>query len=210
MNPRVLLALVVAAIVATVVSCSVTLAQAPKSVWDGVYTEAQARRGAALFDANCGTCHGDGGSGGSMAPALVDAGFSANYDGLAVFDLFERNRTTMPVGQEGQFGRREMADITAFMLQANKFPAGAEELPTESASLKEIKYLALKPTHQDNTPGKEWVRRLERPDRLPGLKIDEVIRCLNLAPGDVVVDIGAGTGARSASGRSVRSCSMWG
>lgn len=50
-------------------------------------------------------------------------------------------------------------------------------------------------THQDNTDGKEWIRRLERPERIPGLKVDEVIKSLNLHPGDVIADIGAGTGA---------------
>lgn len=50
-------------------------------------------------------------------------------------------------------------------------------------------------THQDNTEGKEWIKRLERPDRIPGLKIPEVIKCLKLKPGDVIADIGAGTGA---------------
>lgn len=50
-------------------------------------------------------------------------------------------------------------------------------------------------THQDNTPGHEWIRRLERPDRLPGLKIEDVVAALNLRPGVVVADIGAGTGA---------------
>jgi precorrin-6B methylase 2 len=50
-------------------------------------------------------------------------------------------------------------------------------------------------THQDNTDGKEWIRRLDRPDRLPGLRIADVIACLRLKPGDVVADIGAGTGA---------------
>lgn len=49
--------------------------------------------------------------------------------------------------------------------------------------------------HQDETIGKEWIRRLERPDRIPGLRIDEVISALDLKPGDVVADIGAGTGA---------------
>jgi predicted methyltransferase len=50
-------------------------------------------------------------------------------------------------------------------------------------------------THQDNTQGKDWITRLERPDRIPGLKINEVVSCLKLKPGDVVADIGAGVGA---------------
>lgn len=50
-------------------------------------------------------------------------------------------------------------------------------------------------THQDNTPGKSWITRLERPERIPGLKTDEVIKCLRLKPGDVIADIGSGTGA---------------
>lgn len=50
-------------------------------------------------------------------------------------------------------------------------------------------------THQDNTEGKDWITRLERPERIPGLKIDEVVKCLQLKSGDVIADIGAGTGA---------------
>lgn len=50
-------------------------------------------------------------------------------------------------------------------------------------------------THQDNTEGQEWIKRLERPERIPGLKIPEVIACLKLEPGDVIADIGSGVGA---------------
>ena len=117
-------------------------AQGTRSVWDGVYTEAQATRGAALFDRECAQCHGPAGEGGGMAPALVGSAFSANYDGQTVAALFDRNRTTMPVGKEGQLSGPQNADITAAMLQFNKFPAGATELPSQSMLLRQIKYVA--------------------------------------------------------------------
>jgi SAM-dependent methyltransferase len=50
---------------------------------------------------------------------------------------------------------------------------------------------------RDPTPGATWIDRLERPDRIPGLRLDDVIACLEIGPGDVVADIGAGTGAFS-------------
>ena len=172
-------------------------AQAPRTVWDGVYTSEQAGRGAVLYDKECAGCHGPSGSGGGMAPALVGAAFSANYDGLSVGDLFDRNRSTMPPGKEGQMGLQENADITAFMLQFNQFPPGPAPLPSIGMALKSITYVATKPLgpHQDNTDGKEWITRLERPERLPGLKTDQVIATLGLKPGMVIADIGSGTGA---------------
>jgi S-disulfanyl-L-cysteine oxidoreductase SoxD len=119
-------------------------AQETRSTWDGVYTEVQATRGAALFDKECAGCHGPGGEGGGMAPALIGPAFAANYNGQTVGDLFDRNRTTMPVGKEGQLGGSQIADITAFMLQENKFPPGATELPSQSMMLRSIKYVAEK------------------------------------------------------------------
>jgi SAM-dependent methyltransferase len=47
----------------------------------------------------------------------------------------------------------------------------------------------------DNTSGYEWIKRLERPERLPALKVDEVIAALGLGPGMAIADIGCGTGA---------------
>ena len=42
-----------------------------RSVWDGVYTEEQARRGAALYGQECASCHGATLTGGESAPPLV-------------------------------------------------------------------------------------------------------------------------------------------
>jgi len=46
-------------------------------------------------------------------------------------------------------------------------------------------------------PADEWAARLERPDRVAGLKIDYIIEKLQLRPGQIVADIGAGPGVLS-------------
>ena len=51
----------------------------------------------------------------------------------------------MPVGREGQLGGQTVADITAFMLQCNKFPAGSNELAAQTMALRQIRYVAQKP-----------------------------------------------------------------
>jgi ubiquinone/menaquinone biosynthesis C-methylase UbiE len=46
-------------------------------------------------------------------------------------------------------------------------------------------------------PTPEWIERLERPERVAGLRIDYIISKLELKPGQVVADIGAGPGVLS-------------
>jgi SAM-dependent methyltransferase len=43
-------------------------------------------------------------------------------------------------------------------------------------------------------PAEEWIKTLDSPARVAGLRIDEVIGRLGLKPGDVVADLGAGSG----------------
>src|SRR5436309_5117858 len=66
--------------------------QTSRSVWDGVYTEEQSRRGETLSRKECATCHGVGLTGGEAAPALSGDAFLSNWNGLTVGDLFDRIR----------------------------------------------------------------------------------------------------------------------
>src|ERR1017187_1344058 len=120
-------------------------AQTSKSVWDGVYTDEQAKRGETISKEECVRCHGQALSGGEEAPPLAGAGFVANWNGSTMGDLFERIRISMPPDAPGRLTRQENADILAYMLSLNKFPPGKTELDRQSDSLKQIKFVATKP-----------------------------------------------------------------
>jgi mono/diheme cytochrome c family protein len=123
-------------------------AQAPeaesRSVWDGVYTEDQAKRGEAIYRKECAACHGATLTGGESAPPLTGGPFLANWNGLTMGDLFDRIRKTMPQTNPGRLTRQQDADILAFMLSVNKFPAGKTELYRQSEMLKEIRFESAK------------------------------------------------------------------
>jgi len=139
---------VIAAIIVPVATLAVlqstVRAQPTKSVWDGVYTEEQANRGKQGYAEQCASCHGPELTGGEMAPALSGGEFMAGWDGLTVGDLFERIRISMPQNSPGSLSGAQNADILAFMLAANKFPAGQTELAKDAMILKTIKFEAKK------------------------------------------------------------------
>ena len=121
-------------------------AQSPsRSVWDGVYTEQQAKRGGAQYGQQCSGCHGDSLTGADEAPALSGGAFLANWDGLTVGDLFERIRISMPADRPGKLNREQIADILSYILNFNRFPAGNTELERQTEVLKQIRLEAAKP-----------------------------------------------------------------
>lgn len=127
------------------VGMSRTAAQEKKTVWDGVYTEEQAKRGEPIYSSQCASCHGPELLGGEMAPGLTGGEFSANWSGLSLGDLFERMRISMPQNKPGSLSRQENADVLAYMLSKNSMPKGKVELPTQTETLKTINYEATKP-----------------------------------------------------------------
>jgi len=120
-----------------------------RSVWDGVYTEEQAKRGEPVYQKECAACHGAMMTGGESAPPLTGGGFQANWNGLTLGDLFDRIRKTMPQSKPGSLTRQQDADVLAFMLSLNKFPAGKTELYRQSEMLKEIRFETKRPAAKD-------------------------------------------------------------
>jgi hypothetical protein len=80
-----------------------------------------------------------------MSPALASAAFMANWNDLTLGDLFERIRISMPADRPGTLSRQEQADVIAYVLRANQFPAGMTELPTETPALRALKFLTVQP-----------------------------------------------------------------
>jgi S-disulfanyl-L-cysteine oxidoreductase SoxD len=138
---------ILAAFIAMAGALGVICAQSSteRSVWDGVYTAEQAKRGEALYANNCASCHGSALGGGESAPPLTGGEFFANWNGLTLGDLFDRIRVSMPADRPGKLGREQNADVLAFMLSVNQFPAGKTELEHQSEVLKQIRFEAEKP-----------------------------------------------------------------
>ncbi|MET0212187.1 MAG: cytochrome c [Vicinamibacterales bacterium] len=132
-------------VVGFVASCVLVSLARGASVWDGVYSEEQAKRGETIYYERCAVCHGAQLEGGDMTPSLVGGVFTSTWNDLPLSDLFERIRITMPLNQPSTLSRQQTADVTAFLLKSNKWPAGQTELPRELEPLKEIQIQALKP-----------------------------------------------------------------
>jgi mono/diheme cytochrome c family protein len=115
------------------------------SVWDGVYTDAQAQSGAQVSAAECARCHGDTLTGGEAAPALAGYVFNATWEGVPLSDLFDRIRTSMPADNPGSLSRRQTADVLAFMLKTGEFPSGDRPLASDAGVLAGIRFLSFRP-----------------------------------------------------------------
>jgi cytochrome c len=116
-----------------------------RSLWDGVYTAEQAKRGQAAYAGQCERCHGTQLLGGESAPPLAGIEFFSNWNGLTAGDLFERIRISMPADRPGRLSREDNADIIAYMLSVNQFPAGETELARQPELLKQIQLEMYKP-----------------------------------------------------------------
>ena len=108
---------------------------ATKSVWDGVFTAAQAERGRGFYLANCSECHGATLEGGEKQ-ALKGDRFWADWQETTLDYILGRNSKNMPFSEDAsharRFGTPTYLDIVAHILNTNGFPPGSSELTAES------------------------------------------------------------------------------
>jgi len=103
---------------------------AAKSVKAGVYTTAQADRGIVLFKSKCASCH---------APnRFTDDLFYMSFAGKPMWEMFDVISDSMPEDNPGSLKPGEYADVIAYLLQLNNFPAGADDLPASKEALSAI------------------------------------------------------------------------
>ena len=119
--------------------------QQTRSVWDGIFTDDQAKRGAAVYASECSSCHGKNLNGIDDAPSLIGKEFLDDWDGRTVGALFDKTRRNMPRDNPGRLSATEYSDVLAYILSENKFPSGKTDMGSDSTSLKQIRIQAAKP-----------------------------------------------------------------
>ena len=135
--------LLIVALAIFVVVCGLTMfsphgiAAAQQS---GIYTEAQAVRGQALYEARCASCHGLRLEGGSASP-LAGTRFLSKWaqGNKTVDELYFITRTQMPYGEGNTMTTQQYIDIVAYLLRVNGWQAGSSELAADSSKLKQVR-----------------------------------------------------------------------
>jgi ankyrin repeat protein/mono/diheme cytochrome c family protein len=108
------------------------------TIWNGVFTDAQAARGQQGYLKACAQCHADDLLGSTNAPALVGEAFFTRFNRTTADDVIDVIRRTMPQEAPDTLGMPAYADIVSYMFKANGVPAGKAELPVDRAKLREI------------------------------------------------------------------------
>lgn len=124
----------------TAIISALAIVQAASSTHDGVYTDAQAKQGETLYTNQCAMCHGAQLQGAGQNPALAGPAFVQNWSGQTVADLYTQIQTTMPAIKPGSLKPDEVSQVIAYILSANKYPAGKTELPNSVDALKAIQF----------------------------------------------------------------------
>jgi mono/diheme cytochrome c family protein len=99
------------------------------------YSSEQANRGKEDYEDHCLDCHGEDLRGGLLGgPPLRGLGFEQDFGGAPASSLFLFASTQMPPDAPGRLSPGTYADLVAYILKQNGYPAGAE-LPSDVDAL---------------------------------------------------------------------------
>jgi len=118
-------------------------AAAQVSIWNGVYTQAQAKRGEEVYSGACAQCHGLRLNGAAHSdqppsPAIARATLLRKWDGKTVGELFTYVLEMMPTDRPGTLTPQQSIDAVALMFSVSEVPAGDKELPADPKALEGI------------------------------------------------------------------------
>jgi len=128
-----------------------TPGDAPRTLSDGVFSEEQSRRGQVIYFTTCVRCHKAEMTGSQIVPPIIGEPFLSRWSRKTAGDLFEWVRTSMPPFDTERLSRQESADVLAYVLSRNEFPAGEAELVADFDALRLIR-VAPDPDHADASP----------------------------------------------------------
>ncbi len=104
----------------------------------GIYSADQAHRGEDLYKKQCTACHGEALDGVGPYPPLSGDDFLSKYTGQPALTVYDMIQKLMPATAPGTLTRPQAADLLAYILSFNKFPAGKTDLPTDEEALKTL------------------------------------------------------------------------
>jgi len=113
-------------------------------VWDGIYTDAQAKAGQSAYATYCLECHGEDLAGREQAPALAGPPFLEKWNKANLRRLWD-TMEAMPPDNPKSLTAHQYAQIMAYVLYANEFPAGKTELTEDRSVLAGLQILAARP-----------------------------------------------------------------
>jgi mono/diheme cytochrome c family protein len=122
-----------AVLCAAALGLAVTLAAQTRerTVRDGVFSAAQAERGARVFESICANCH-------ELAELTAAGAYLDEVEGKPLWETFEYVSTEMPEDDPASLRPEEYAAVLAYILSVYGLPSGDTDLAVDQGSLEAI------------------------------------------------------------------------
>lgn len=119
------------AILGVTLAVTVLAQDAPRTVRDGVFSAAQAARGADLFESICMNCH-------ELTEFTAADAYLEEVEGKPLWETFEYIWAEMPEDEPASLPPEDYAAVLAYILSVYGLPSGTNDLGIDERSLEAI------------------------------------------------------------------------